>query len=65
MNETIKGPTVNQVSAEKQNTVDVVVDLPATKAIIKMMSDLMIQKEYINKMAEMAQGFNNRFPKEK
>ena len=65
MNEIIKMPAVNQGSAERQNKIDVVGDSPVPEETTKMMSDLMIQKEYINKIVGMADLFSNSFPKDK
>jgi len=65
MNEMILGHSANQGSAKRQDSIDVVGGLPVPVETIKMMSDLMIQKEYTNKIVEMSQWFSNHFPKEK
>ena len=64
MNEMIKMPAVNQCSIERQNKIDVVGGSPVPEETTKMMSDLMIQKEYINKIVGMASLFSSNFPKE-
>ena len=65
MDEILKGYSINPGIGNVQDTTRMDRSLPAPEETIKMMSDLMIQKEYVNKMTEMSHWFNKKFPKDK